>query len=252
MSRKNFTLIELLIVIAIIAILAGMLLPTLGKARERARAIGCISNEKQLALAFGSYQNDSADYWPQIRGAGDGKPWSWTFLRDRYATPGQMICSGMTWDSDWARTKMKDWSHAAEQVHLNGSDFYVYVSYGLNFSGLGGGAAQLDSLTGTGTKMSQLRNPSGCITAADSWNSANRDVGRYIGGFALSNILPSTKTYRAEAFPAHSARTLINVLWADGSVRAEKSTSARSSVYNLAPFAQGGVANDPENHFDLK
>ncbi len=62
--RNIFTLIELLIVIAVLAILIALLLPALGKSREKAKAINCTSHLKQCGVFFENYANDFDDFIP--------------------------------------------------------------------------------------------------------------------------------------------------------------------------------------------
>ena len=77
---RAFTLIELLVVIAIIAILAAILLPVLARARERGRAIVCLSNTRQLLLAWHFYAGDHEDLLPYNLGmtaGGARTPLNW-------------------------------------------------------------------------------------------------------------------------------------------------------------------------------
>ena len=69
--RIGFTLIELLVVIAIIAILAAILFPVFAQAREKARAISCLSNTKQLGLAIYMYVQDYDESYPKSTDAAD-------------------------------------------------------------------------------------------------------------------------------------------------------------------------------------
>ena len=65
-QSKGFTLVELLIVIAIIALLAAILFPVFARARESARRSSCQSNQKQLALGLLAYTNDYDERFPAI------------------------------------------------------------------------------------------------------------------------------------------------------------------------------------------
>ena len=74
----SFTLIELLIVIAIIAILASMLLPALNLARARGKSVSCVNTLKQLGLGFAQYMTDNGDFLPPILGGTTSPQPLWT------------------------------------------------------------------------------------------------------------------------------------------------------------------------------
>ena len=80
-SSGGFTLIELLVVIAIIAILAAILFPVFQRVRENARRTACLSNQKQLGLAFVQYSQDADELMPSatkgLAGAGVLGGWNY-------------------------------------------------------------------------------------------------------------------------------------------------------------------------------
>ena len=84
-ATRGFTLVELLVVIAIIGLLAALLMPSLGTARKKARAAGCINNLRQLGLAVQMYTDDSGGQLAGLSGifptwGATNSPQAWTQL----------------------------------------------------------------------------------------------------------------------------------------------------------------------------
>lgn len=83
-AKKGFTLIELLVVIAIIALLAAILFPTFHQAREKGRQAACLSNLRQVGLAFQMYVQDYDEVLPCMTDGpqGTGLSGGWTFYSE--------------------------------------------------------------------------------------------------------------------------------------------------------------------------
>ena len=82
MTGRKFTLLELLVVVAIIAVLAALLMPALAQARNKARDVSCLNNTRQILVALANYAGEGDDFSPPMMLAEGINAWTAPFWSD--------------------------------------------------------------------------------------------------------------------------------------------------------------------------
>ncbi len=221
MNKREFTLIELLIVVAIIAILAGMLLPALNKARLSAQSSSCVSNQRQLGLALVGYAGDCNGHFPFVDYDGIGGSsvritWAYSLNYTNYVKNNKVLfcdaaAPGFTSATGMERSR-KDGPYTCIRYPNSSLEYYRFINYGINVHYLVSNRGYWNGSDGNALvtqKIDHVVNPSEKVMTADAWAKTG-----FYGRYIVSPSLPSEASNGMN--DCHNNGT--NILWCDGHV----------------------------------